>query len=264
MRILVLKGRYYRTIPVTSPGYEEEELGLDADRTALVVLHCWNIGCPDGPDVDPNYCVGMGFPGTFSEAYRIMRDVIRPCMDAARRAGVLVCHVESAQIAERHPEAREDAEPPDPSFPLPPPVVPGYREKIIARSHGKDYATRSPYARMDRAEVVAPLPGEPFVYMTGQFDRILRRRGIENLIYTGFAADMCVLNAPGGIVPMAERGYRVYLVRDATLGVEFPDTIEDRLATRWAVRFFESHYGDTVTSQEFIRACERLVEGREL
>ena len=105
--------------------------------------------------------------------------MIRPCMDAARRAGVLVCHVESAQIAERHPEAREDAEPPDPSFPLPPPVVPGYREKIIARSHGKDYATRSPYARMDRAEVVAPLPGEPFVYMTGQFDRILRRRGIE-------------------------------------------------------------------------------------
>ena len=55
------------------PGYEEETLKLDADRAALVVLHCWNIGCPDGPDVDPNYCVGMGFPGTFSEAYRIMR-----------------------------------------------------------------------------------------------------------------------------------------------------------------------------------------------
>jgi len=112
--------------------------------------------------------------------------------------------------------------------------------------------------------VVASLPGEPFVYMTGQFDRILRRRGIENLIYTGFAADMCVLNAPGGIVPMAERGYRVYLVRDATLGVEFPDTFEERLATRWAVRFFESHYGDTVTSQDFVRSCERLVERREL
>ena len=30
---------------------------------------------------------------------------------------------------------------------------------------------------MDRAEVVAPLPGEPFVYMTGQFDRVLRSKG---------------------------------------------------------------------------------------
>lgn len=257
MRTLQLRARYFRTVPLTQWGYVNEMIELDADKTALVVMHCWNIGCPDGPEVDPNFCVGMGFPETFAEAYRIMRHVIRPSMDAARSAQVLVCHVESAQIAKRHPEAQQEAIVPEPK-PAPPPVVPGYREQIIARSHGKDYTTKSPYAFMDRAKVVAPLPGEPFVYQTAQFDRILRKRGIENLIYAGFAADMCILNAEGGTIPMANRGYRVYLMRDATLGVEFPDTFEERIATRWAIRFFETHYGDTVLSEDFIKACRQL------
>ncbi|MFQ6096857.1 MAG: cysteine hydrolase family protein [Armatimonadota bacterium] len=253
--MLRLNARYYRTIPVTAAGYETHLVELDPARTAFVAMHCWDIGCEGGPEVDPNYCVGMGFVQTFREAERIMRDCIRPAMDRARRAGILVCHVEAEQIAKKHPEAREDADPPAQAPSPPPPVVPGWREHIVARSHGKDYATRSPYARMDRAAVVAPLPGEPYVYQTAQFDRALRRRGIENLIYTGFATDMCILRAPGGIEPMAPFGYRLFLVRDATLGVEQPDTLRERIATRWAIRYFETHYGDTITTEEFVRAC---------
>ena len=104
--------------------------------------------------------------------------------------------------------------------------------------------------------IVAPVPGEPYVHQTGQFDRALRRRGIENLIYSGFATDMCILRAPGGIEPMAPMGYRIFLVRDATLGVEQPDTFEERIATRWAIRYFETHFGDTITTADFMAACE--------
>jgi nicotinamidase-related amidase len=105
---------------------------------------------------------------------------------------------------------------------------------------------------------VAPLPGEIYAYDTAQFDGLLRQRGIENLIYTGFAADMCVLRAPGGIEPMLPYGYRIFLMRDATLGVEAPDVFEERLATRWAIRYFEAHFGDTVTFDDFVRACALL------
>jgi len=171
-----------------------------------------------------------------------------------------VCHVESEKTASGHPEAQEDLDPPVPEGGRQPAgpgaVVPGWREEIVARSHGRDYATRSPYARMDVAKVVAPLPGEPFVYQTGQFDRALRRRGIENLVYTGFATDMCVLRAPGGVEPMCGFGYRLFLIRDATLGVECPDTFEERIATRWAIRYFETHFGDTLTVEDWVRACE--------
>ena len=196
-------GRYYRSIPIDNTGYEEEVLELDADKTTFVALHCWDIGCPGGPPLDVNYCVGMGYPETFSEAYRIIETYIRPAMDAARRADILVSHVESAAIGAKHPEAQEDLDPPSEGrSETPPPAVPGWREQIVARSHGSDYATKSPYAKMDRVKVVMPRAGEPFVYQTGQFDRILRKRGMENLIYSGFATDMCVLHAPGSIVPM--------------------------------------------------------------
>jgi nicotinamidase-related amidase len=257
-RVLRLPGRYHRTIPLDSSGYEDTGVELAADKTALVVLHCWNIGCGDGPEVDPRFWVGMGFREDFVEAERIMREVIRPCMDAARAAGVLVAHVEAESIAAKHAEAQEGAEAPCASGGATAEVVPGWRAQIVARSHGADYPTQSPYARMDRARIVSPLPGEPFAYQTGQFHRLLQQRGIENLIYTGFATDMCVLRAPGGIEPMAGYGYRLYLMRDATLGIELPSAFDERIATRWAIAYFETHYGDTLLSGDFLAACRGL------
>ena len=257
--MLRLSTRYYRTIPIDRMGYEAEEIVLDPKRTTLVVMHCWDIGCEGGPEIDPDYFVGMGSRESFQEAERIMRERIRPAMDAARRAGVLVSHVEAESIARQFPRSAEEIDPP-PSGPpsqAPASVVPGWYEKTTARAHGKDYAVDSPYARMGRAQVVAPLPDEPMAYQTGQFDRILRRRGMENLIYCGFATDMCILRAPGGLEPMGPSGYRRFLLRDATLGVELPDTFEERIATRWGIRYFEAHGGNTLLSEELIRALDR-------
>ncbi len=41
--------RCCRALPTGRAGYEEERFRLPAARTALVGMHCWNIGCPDGP-----------------------------------------------------------------------------------------------------------------------------------------------------------------------------------------------------------------------
>jgi nicotinamidase-related amidase len=257
---LLLRGRYYKTIPMDQARYETETLELDPGRTALVAMHCWNIGCPDGPPVDMSYFVGMGFPQTTAEAARIMRQAIAPAMDAARRAGVAVCHIESELITAKHPEAQQDIDPPvriSGGYSAGP-AVPGWRDRMAERFHGREYMSRSPLARMDRAEAVAPLPGEIYAFQTGQFDRALRRRGIENLIYCGFCTDMCVLRAPGGIEPMAGLGYRLFLMRDATLGCELPDTFDERIATRWAIAYFETHFGDTVLLADFLEACGRL------
>jgi len=251
---LDLPGRYFRPIPLDAAGYETEPLALEARKTALVAMHCWNIGFEDGPPIDKDFFVGMGSLESFREAERILRECIHPAMDAARQAGVLVCHVECELIARRHPEAQVDAEPPS-TQDEGPPVVAGWRKKMEDRFHGKDYPTRSPLAAMDRAKIVFPLSDEPFIYQTAQLDRALRRRGIENLIYTGFATDMCVLRAPGGIEPMASREYRLFLMRDATVGVECPDLFAERIATRWAIRYFETHFGDSVLCDDFVAAC---------
>jgi nicotinamidase-related amidase len=247
--LLRLKGRYYRTIPITDPGYQQEDLELEVDETALVAMHCWNIGCDDGPPIDPNYWVGMGFPVAHEEAERIIIELIRPAMDAAREAGVLVCHVESETIRnnrEADPEEQEKSEAREPT---------SWRERIAWRSHGVDYPRRSPLSKMDRVKLLGPQDGEPFVCTTEELREVLVEKGIRNLIYSGFATDMCVLRAPGGVEPMAALNYRIFLLRDATVGVECPDTFDERLATRWAIRYFETHFGDTLTTRDFIDAC---------
>ncbi|HJN17729.1 MAG TPA: cysteine hydrolase family protein [Armatimonadota bacterium] len=257
--MLKMPGRYYRTIPIDAMRHEATEVSLDPDTTALVVLHCWNIGCECGPEIDPGFFVGMGSREATVEAGRMMVEQIRPAMDAARDAGILVAHVEADSIAAKHPQAEEEADPPPAATgPAPTPTVPDWRGELVWRSHGEDYATKSPYAHMDRAAVVAPHPDEPMAYQTPQFHRQLSKRGIETLIYTGFATDMCILRAPGGVEPMAGQGYRTYLMRDATLGVELPDSFEERVATRWAIGYFETHFGDTLLTDDFIEACRGL------
>jgi len=84
--MLKLAGRYYRTIPMDDPQYVTETLELDPRKTVLIGMHCWNIGCEDGPDMDRMYWVGMGFPHTTVEAGRIMREHIRPAI-GCRPAG---------------------------------------------------------------------------------------------------------------------------------------------------------------------------------
>ncbi len=263
-RALDLTGRYFRTIPITDTGYAEEPLSLEIERTALVSLHCWDIGCPGGPGADPSFCVGMGYLETMAEEWRIVNEAIRPALDAARTCGLPVCHVQDAGIAARYPEwFSHHADPTPPPTPAGEPTapretIPGHRQSILERSHGVDYPQASGIATMDFPDVVAPLPREPVVHQTSQFDRILRDMSIVNLIYVGFATDMCILNAPGGMGPMFGLGYRVLLVRDATLGVECPDTIDERIATRWGIRFVETHWGDTIALSDLLAACEQL------
>lgn len=254
--MLSLPARYYRTVPMSAAGYVVEPIELEPARTALVAMHCWNIGCPDGPAVDDAFWVGMGFPETAAEAGRIMREVIRPCMDAARAAGILVCHVEAEQMALNRGEHR--AEPAEPPAAAPDEAVPGWRQQLAWRCHGQGYPTRSPLASMDRAAVVAPWPDEPLVYTSEELCAALARADVEVLVYCGFATDMCVLRAPGGVEPMSAYGYRMALIRDATLGIEFPDTLVERLATRWAVRYFETHHGETIDAASWVHACRAV------
>ena len=54
---------------------------------------------------------------------------------------------------------------------------------------------------------------------------------------------------------MAGESYRVFLMRDATIGVEFQDTFAERRSTAYAIRFFEVNFGNSVLSSDFIKAC---------
>ena len=247
--VINLPARYYRALTIDRPGHEAVTFELEVARTALVGMHCWNIGCPNGPAVDVDYCVGMGWPQATEEAGRIMAETIRPAMDAARQAGMPVCHVETDWMDGQYPHipSRRDISTPVSA------LKPEY-QNMLDRAHGPEYLTRSPLAQMKRADIVSPIGDEPLFFYTDTFDTYLKQHNIDTLIYTGFATDMCILGAEGGGRPMLACGYRCILMRDATVGVETPESFSDRLATRYGIHLFEWTVGYSTTSAEFMEA----------
>ncbi len=89
---------------------------------------------------------------------------------------------------------------------------------------------------------------------TARLDEYLQARGVSTIIYTGFATDMCILTSEGGGRPMVTAGYRCILMRDATCGVESPDTFKEKLATRYGIFRFETAVGDSTTWADFQEA----------
>ena len=76
-------------------------------------------------------------------------------------------------------------------------------------------------------------------------DRITREAvvPVQHLLYAGFATNWCILNRDYGMRAMAQRGYNMILLRDATMGVEFPDTLAAETATEMAIREVEQQLG---------------------
>ena len=258
-----IKARRFLFLPAENPPMEtEEDLDLDADRTTLIALHCWDVGCEEGPPVHPKYAVGMCLPENIRLGEEIMKNEILPLVVAARMGQVLVSHVECARIGLKHPELMREVPPtlPDPAAEPPTPVVEGHTEAYLATVHSAGYNTdpESPYVRMDRVRYLMPKGDEPFAVQSAQLDQMLRRRGIENLFYTGFATNMCVIKSPGGINDMSLLGYRIFLVREATLGLEYPDTLADRTVTRLAIRYVEHVYGHSVACSDLMASLGRL------
>ncbi len=133
-----------------------------------------------------------------------------------------------------------------------------YQQEMLDRAHGVDYMERSPLAQMRRAEVVSPVGDEPLVFYTDVLDEYLRSRGVETLIYMGFAADMCLLGAEGGARAMLARGYRCVVMRDGTVGVETPESFPQRLSTNYALHIFEWSLGFGCTLGQFQQAVEQV------
>ena len=88
-----------------------------------------------------------------------------------------------------------------------------------------------------------------------QLHDLLRANGLLHLVYVGFATNWCILNRDYGMRAMAQRGYNMILLRDATMGVEFPDTLAAEMATEMAIREVEQQLGFSAAKDDFLAAC---------
>jgi nicotinamidase-related amidase len=253
---ITLPVRFYCAVPTSNPeGHVEETWTLDLAKTAFVALHCWNVGAPDGPPVPEEYWVDLGSPQNHELGWCVLTEEIVPALTAARRVQMPVVHVQPESIGSRYPQLQPPLpeRKPQPAHGWSP--VSDHASKRASRVHGEGFMSWEGWKHLDAPAPVKPKEGETMIVATDQFDAWLRGKGIDTLIYTGFATNLCVLDAPAGMKPMAGLGYRCVILREATLAVEFPDTMAERTCTQVALRYIESWVGYTASVQEFLRAC---------
>ncbi|MCK4417497.1 MAG: isochorismatase family protein [Candidatus Latescibacteria bacterium] len=243
--------------------HREKPIRLKADQTAFVLVDIWDVS-----RVPEDVPVVAGSRSFHLRADKITKEKIKPALEAAREAGLVVIHAPTDYVAIKYPQHRrlEQELNKPPSEPKPAPEWPPqgfakarqrefdedrYYEGFGEEDEGRRRLTYIP-------KIVEPLEDE-YVISTGeQMNDILKRRGILNLVYVGFAANMCLIDKPGAMRQMGhKRGYRTILLRDCTTAVESHNTVKELLMTRVWIEWVEMvNMAYTATSETFIRACK--------
>lgn len=222
---------------------------LAPEQTALVLIDCW-----DTHPIDTHR----------DNSARIIREVIRPVIDACHRAGIVVVHAPSPAQAKLYPQWVRYAGDRELGYAPGETVVDPQWPPAEFRARAGEYAVfeRPHYLRpVDRytepRRILADIEPDDneFVIATGdQLHRLCRHRGILHLLFAGFAANMCVLFRDYGISFMSRRGYNCILLRDATVAIEAAHTYENRGLTEAAILAVEMMFGVSSTAAQLLQA----------
>jgi ureidoacrylate peracid hydrolase len=244
---LQISGRYYRMYPPEEYlGYAEEILKLPLQHTAFMLIDVYGLGYSPG-EPEPGR-PALFYKGSTEVERRVMVDHILPALEAARRIGLPIIYVNNANqmVAAQHSEFAS----------------------VLVRTHGLTVEERweTDPEEFRFSKLVEPKQGEYLVrkqMYSGFFETclesLLRNLQIKNLVVVGFAANACL---QGTLNDALYRNYRTVLLRDCTAAMEYHDTMEEQLITRYIVRHVEAFLGYTSTSGEFVRSCEQVAGAR--
>jgi nicotinamidase-related amidase len=241
---LRLPGRYYQIFPAEAMlGHAIDDLELSRSTTALLLVDVYGRQYDDHPPAQD------GLPAVYRSgpddpSRSIVRDRIVPARAAARRAGIPVIYLTNALRAGLS-EGNE------------------WRTMSI-RTCGVDVldAWREPNDILAFSDVIAPGAGEPVIekqvysgFFETHLDSVLRGRGIRDLVVAGGDGLVCLGTT---CVDAMYRDYRVVGLRDAIITGEWPDTRAGGWRGFMAIRQIEATVGYTVTTDEFISACDMI------
>lgn len=233
---------YYRqfdadyTLDVPGEGYGgwmRQTLEFSPEHTAVVVMHAWDAG------------TRQEFPGWFRaveylpRSREICRRVFPGLLGSVRRAGLPLFHVvgggdyfhdypgyqRAVALAEPEPKAPDQALP-DPAFEK----LQAFRfENVFYGRHNAEDIRRG-FEQVDFPPEAKPQGDEGIAETGNQLFALCRERGVNHLVYAGFAINWCLLLSPGGMFDMQRRGFLCSAFRQAVTAVENKETARSELA----------------------------------
>ena len=253
MGALDLTVQYFQVSPAEGLSWREEhfvrrdvDMRLPVEQTALVLVDTWD-----------NHFI----ESWLERAEQVTREAVVPVLHAGREAGLTIVHAPSPKVTPDFPEhmkrhkAAPTGSPPD----WPPAEFRG-RQGAYAVFRGPGaQPPGTPKINIGMSPHI-DIGDDDFLLETGtQLHELCRERGILHLVYAGFATNWCILNRDYGMRAMARYGYNLILLRDATMGVEFPDTVDECFATELAIREVETQLGFSASKGDFLAACAAAV-----
>jgi nicotinamidase-related amidase len=250
---LDLSVQYFQDSPVQGLPWREEHfvrrsvsMQLPVAQTALVLVDTWD-----------NHFI----ESWLERAERMTREAVVPVLHSGRQAGLTIVHAPSPSVTPAFPDHMKQHKPAPAASP--PDPTPDWPPADFRSRQGEYSAFRGPRAQppgIPDIEIgMSPhidVLDEDFLLETGQqLHELCRARGILHLIYAGFATNWCILNRDYGMRSMAGFGYNMILLREATMGVEYPDTVDECFATELAIREVETQIGFTASNADYLAAC---------
>jgi len=89
-----------------------------------------------------------------------------------------------------------------------------------------------------------------------QFSTYLHRQGIDTLIYTGFASNMCLIGRKTGMIFMSHQKFRLFFVPQASAAVEYPDTWDDQSIHQATTNIISQWIAEIIDYNVFMNATD--------
>ncbi len=207
-------------------GWTSEARDLDLRHTALLLMHLPDAGltpdCEWGPD-----CKRPDLLGTVEWVPRTMdlcTHRLPPLVAAARASGVQIVHVLGAITDPKEAcAARSLVEAGAP----PAPDAERLTDAGASARHSRDVFGEfpgrppgSPEHEPGLPKVLCPQGNDLVVAESWQLHRLMKKRGITHLIYTGWALNWCLWFSPCGMSDMQRKGYLCSAVRGGCVAIE--------------------------------------------
>lgn len=213
-------------------GWDSELRDLDLSKTCLALMHFPDTGLTPDTEFSPD-CPNPNALGTIEWVPRTM-DVVRfrmpPLLNAARAAGLQVAHVgvggppyTEGPIWEQCVREAGDPPPPDTDCIIKDPAAVAQHTRDVFDLPRPQPDTVPPHVFSLPAELL-PQGSDIIAQHPWQLHRLLQARGLNHLVYCGWALNWCLWFSPCGMSDMDRKGYQCSAVRGGCVAIENRDS----------------------------------------
>lgn len=241
-------------------GWKKTNLEFSRKHTAVVVMHAWDMGTREK------------FPGWWQavpytpRSKAILQTIFPHLLKTVRRSGITLFHVvgggnkywknlpgykHAAFLAGPDTKVHEQIS----SDPLRDKLA-VFRQKhcFVGEHNQKD--VEQGFEQLDFAEQARPINDECIAENSQQLFALCKERGVNHLVYCGFAVNWCLLLSPGGMAEMSKHGLWCSVLRQATTSVENKETARNELCKEIALWRIALAFGFVFDVDDFTSAIK--------